>query len=151
MEKYFTVDQVAKLIDMHPKTVRKFIKEGKLRANKVGKQWRITGHDLSVFTEGSDEKVSESTNPDVVLSINGEESSERVKISAVVDINLKHRDEWDRISTFLMAVLNNKDPKYGKSTINLNFLEKEMKARVLLWGNIEFIQNMLDTISMLTN
>ena len=31
---------------MHPKTIQKYIREGKLRAAKVGKSWRVTGHDI---------------------------------------------------------------------------------------------------------
>ena len=39
--KFYTIDQVAEVLDIHHKTVRKFIKEGRLKANKIGKQWRI--------------------------------------------------------------------------------------------------------------
>jgi len=41
-EKFYTIDQIADLLGMHHKTIRKFINEGKLGARKVGKQWRIS-------------------------------------------------------------------------------------------------------------
>ena len=50
-ETYYTVEQIAQMLQMHPKTVQRYIREGKLRAVKVGKGWRISGHDLSTFTE----------------------------------------------------------------------------------------------------
>ena len=50
-DKFYTIDKIAEMLGMHHKTIRKFITEGKLRANKVGKQWRISGHDLSLFME----------------------------------------------------------------------------------------------------
>ena len=50
-ETYYTVEKISKLLSIHPKTVQRYIREGKLRANKVGKGWRVSGHDLSVFME----------------------------------------------------------------------------------------------------
>lgn len=55
--KFYTIDQVAEILDIHHKTVRKFIKEGKLKANKVGKQWRISQIDLEVFTENKNSAI----------------------------------------------------------------------------------------------
>lgn len=40
---------------MHHKTIRNFITEGKLRAVKVGKQWRISHDDLSSFMDKNKE------------------------------------------------------------------------------------------------
>ena len=52
-EKFYTIDQIAEILGMHHKTIRRFITKGKLRANKIGKQWRISGHDLSLFMESN--------------------------------------------------------------------------------------------------
>ena len=57
-EKFYTIDQIAEILGMHHKTIRKFITEGKLRANKVGKQWRISGHDLSLFMEDNNVNIN---------------------------------------------------------------------------------------------
>ena len=65
-ETYYTVEQIAQMLQMHPKTVQRYIREGKLRAVKVGKGWRIGGHDLSVFTEGETAQRGES--PTAVVS-----------------------------------------------------------------------------------
>ena len=58
---YFTVEQVSELLSLHPKTVQRYIREGKLRATKIGKGWRIAGHDLSVFTENAPDIPQKST------------------------------------------------------------------------------------------
>ena len=49
MNTHYTVEQAAELLAMHPKTIQRYIREGKLRAAKIGKGWRIAGRDLSVF------------------------------------------------------------------------------------------------------
>lgn len=150
--KYYTVDEVSEMIGMHPKTIRRFIREGKLKANKVGKQWRITGHDLSIFAEGTNtNKYSKKNDIEFNTKSSAKTHDENIKVSSVVDINVIDMDKAMRISNTLMAVLNNKDPKYGNSTMNVQFIEKDLKIRVMLWGNIQFIKIMLDSISTLAN
>jgi excisionase family DNA binding protein len=46
----YTVSQAAGLLQPHEKTVQRYIREGKLPATKIGRSYRISGHDLSVFT-----------------------------------------------------------------------------------------------------
>ena len=145
---YYTVDKVSEMIGMHPKTIRKYINEGKLKANKVGKQWRITGHDLSVFTEG---EVKEKENDVEFETSSTETSDKKVKVSTVIDIDVNNKDEAMRISNTLLAVMNTKDPKLGHATLNVQFIEKDNKVRLMLWGSIAFTEVMLDCVTMLTD
>lgn len=154
-EKFYTVDQIAEMLEMHPKTIRKFIREGKLRANKVGKQWRITGNDLSNFTEGNKTSISNitGTKNDETYTVEEMTSTnfQKANVSAVVDIIVEDKEESTRISNTLIAVMNSKDPKYGKSTINIQYIENDNKIRVMLWGTISFVETMLSCISVLIN
>lgn len=154
-EKFYTVDQIAEILGMHHKTIRKFITEGKLRANKVGKQWRISGHDLSLFMENNnvnirnkneaeDEKIEFSTSNDNINKTN------KINISTVVDINEVDMDEHRRISNMLLAVMNSKDYKMRNSTINIKYYQKDKNLKIMLWGDMEFTKEMLDYISTLT-
>ncbi|AGF55770.1 excisionase family DNA binding protein [Clostridium saccharoperbutylacetonicum] len=152
---FYTIDKIAEILGMHHKTIRKFITEGKLAASKVGKQWRISGHDLSLFMEKNnvninDKNITEESNIDFIT--NGEvkvTEKQKINVSTVVDINDVDKDEYFRISNTLIAVMNCKDPKMGKSTINMKYDEKENRLRVLLWGTVSFIEEMLKSISML--
>ena len=54
MERYYTVDIIAKMLSMHPKTIQRYIREGKLHAKKVGKSWQVQEQDLRNFMESSD-------------------------------------------------------------------------------------------------
>jgi excisionase family DNA binding protein len=147
MDKFYTVDQISKMLDMHPKTIQRYIREGKLNATKVGKGWRVTGHDLSIFTErpnGTADKI-------MMPKVAEEPREDKIKISAVVDIDTYEADEAVRIMNMLTAVLNAKPSGYGKSTMSAQFIESERKVRVMLWGNIKFMENMLSSLSVLTD
>lgn len=47
----YTTDQVAKLLQIHPLTVLKYINSGKLRAVRLGRVYRVTETSLQKFLE----------------------------------------------------------------------------------------------------
>ena len=86
-EAFYTVEQVANLLQMHPKTItiQRYIREGKLSAVKFGKGWRVSGHDLSVFTESAT-----FTEARIAAALeNGD--APRATASAVVDVTVSGR------------------------------------------------------------
>jgi excisionase family DNA binding protein len=139
-ENLYTVDQVAELIGMHPKTIRRFIREGKLKANKVGKQYRINGHDLSLFTEGDVQRE---------MTVDHEETQRGTSISMVVDVKSVSEDNSTRIANMLLAVMNHKDSSYGKATMQTKYYPSEGKLQILIWGSLKFTKMMLENIEML--
>lgn len=138
MDKYYTVEQVSDLLSMHPKTIQRYIREGKLQAKKVGKGWRITGHDLSVFTEGAD----------VVDTDIGKPIEDKITMSAVIDIKASCHEESIRITNMLTGALNSKQANIQRSTMHIQYIEYEKTLRITLWGGIDFVQKMLNIISI---
>lgn len=156
-EKFYTIDQIAEILGMHHKTIRKFITEGKLRANKVGKQWRISGHDLSLFMEDNNVNIKNNNKleSEKIEFSNGDIDSNnrtsKINVSTVIDINEVDIDEHKRISNMLLALMNSKDSKIRNSTINIKYYKNNKNLKVMLWGDIEFTNAMLDFISTITN
>ena len=50
-EKFYTVDEVAIILKVNPMTVYRWIKAGKLKSYKAGKQYRVKKEDLDKFLE----------------------------------------------------------------------------------------------------
>lgn len=138
MDKYYTVEQVSDLLSMHPKTIQRYIREGKLQAKKVGKGWRIAGHDLSVFTEGSSVADADFSKP----------IDEKITMSTVIDIKTSCPEESIQITNMLIGASNSKQTGVQRSTMHTQYIEYEKTLRVTLWGGIEFVQKMLDIISV---
>lgn len=147
-EKFYTIDQVANILGMHHKTIRKFIKDGKLKANKVGKQWRVSQEDLNSFMDVKSENEDKS----IEFRLNASKnlvSIPKVNVSTVVEINNISNNEYSRLSNLLLALTNNPALISGGATINLKYTENENRLRVMLWGDIKFIEEMLSSISLL--
>lgn len=149
----FTVEQVAQKLDLHPKTIRRFIREEKLKAKKIGKQWRITDVAIKDFMGQNDTHAVE-TNPQSEASFfttdSGGETPRKVQVSAVVDIFVADIEEAVRISNTLFAILNCKDPSYGSARCDHIFYQKDLKARYILWGSPRFIAAILECIEAIT-
>ncbi len=139
-EKYYTVEQISEMLNIHPKTIQRYIREGKLRAGKIGKSWRVTGHDLSVFMESTKLPSGRET----IHSI--EKSSYEIKVSSVIDIDVQGKDDAIRIMNTVTAALNTNLPEYGHPTMHAQFLESECKVRVTIWGNIQFAHAIIQLI-----
>ena len=52
-EKFFTTEQVASILQVHPFTILKFIKQGRLKGIKLGRVYRIKESDIKNFLEES--------------------------------------------------------------------------------------------------
>ncbi|NLK88301.1 MAG: helix-turn-helix domain-containing protein [Clostridiaceae bacterium] len=137
---YYTVEQISEILNIHPKTIQRYIREGRLPAVKIGKSWRITGHDLSVFIEGEGSMGSASK----------KRTTQSTIASSVVDINVNRKQDAIRIMNTLTASLNTKPPEYGRSSMQTQYIERENMVRVTLWGDVRFMAIMMDTIAALT-
>lgn len=157
-ERFYTIDQVAQILGMHHKTIRKFISDSKLNANKVGKQWRIAKQDLDAFMEinnNNGNSIDKNTYKESGIEFTVDKSNptnkfSKVNVSTVIDINEVDREEYERLSSLLLAIMNSSDARINRSTMNLKYTENENKLRVMLWGNIKFTEELLDSISILT-
>ncbi|HWP79347.1 MAG TPA: helix-turn-helix domain-containing protein [Candidatus Acidoferrum sp.] len=137
--KYYTVEQISKLLDIHPKTVQRYIREGKLRATKLGKGWRVGGHELSIFLESAGVKGPA---PEA-------EPARSATASSVVDIPVRGNDGAIRIMNALTGALSSKPPEYSRSSMHSQYIERENMIRVTLWGDLRFMAMMMDMLTAL--
>lgn len=91
MEQYYSVEQVAELLGLHVRTVRGYIRDGRLNATRIGKQYRIARADLEALTGGP------------VAPVSSAAARHRAEVSSVVRIEDVDRAAVDRITTAVLA------------------------------------------------
>lgn len=135
----YSVDQISEILKIHPKTVQRYIREGRLRATKIGKSWRVSGHDLSVFIDKdiADERINENSQPRKTMA------------SSVIDVTAINHEDAMRLMNTLTASLNAKASDYGHTSMQAQYIEGEQLVRISLWGDIRFMAIMMDTINTL--
>lgn len=93
-QKYFIVEDLAKILDITPLTVREYLKKGKIKAVKVGMRWYIAEKNLIAFLGGGrffdqpDNKIMDDINQAIKLTFesNVEWLAYRVKEIIVKDL-----------------------------------------------------------------
>jgi excisionase family DNA binding protein len=54
MDKLYTLKEAAELLNVSTKTVTRYIKQGNLKASKLGSQWRIKPSEVERFVDKSE-------------------------------------------------------------------------------------------------
>ena len=140
--KMYSVQQVAKLLDLHPKTVRRFIREGVLKAHKIGREWRVQQVDLAAYAHA--ELANIPPEPVSTTPLN-----DRVRFSAAIELEESRSDEVTRISNTLVAMLNGKDPAWGPASYELTYHPEHHKARFVVYGTPAFLRATLELLANL--
>ena len=66
MDDILTAEQVAQILQVHQFTVLKFIKQGKLKASKLGRVYRIRRSDVDKFLDDQVEKKEFNSEPESI-------------------------------------------------------------------------------------
>ena len=70
-QKFFTTEQVANILQVHPFTILRYLKEGKLQGIKLGRVYRIMESDVKIFLE---ERMTVAKSPKVTSNLKAEQS-----------------------------------------------------------------------------
>lgn len=142
--KLYSIAELTSILKLHPKTILRFIHEGKIKSRKIGRSWMVHEDDLKAYAHGEFAVREEPRLEPDYGSI-----SERITVSAVVEINEQNSEEAGRISNTLMAMLNCKDESWGKSRFDFFYYPEAQKAKYLFYGSPKFIAEILRSFDML--
>jgi|SRR5579859_5246545 len=87
----YSVEQVAERLGLHVKTVRNYVREGRLKAVRIGKQYRIAREDLEAMT-GRPEPPPEPVRRE-----------RHVEVSSIIEIDAISPETANRLTMPLMA------------------------------------------------
>ncbi|MFA5151777.1 MAG: helix-turn-helix domain-containing protein, partial [Clostridia bacterium] len=142
----YTINELSRILDLHPKTILRFIKEGKIQANKIGRTWRVTEDELKSFCHGE-----LASNDILVLKPDYDTLNNRISISAVIEIKEQNSEEASRISNMFMAVLNSESDVKSRSRFDFFYYPEIEKAKYVFYGSADFVTKIIEMFNQLTN
>jgi len=147
MADLLTVDQFAQMLDMHPRTIRRYIRDNQLKATKVGGEWRIRKEDAEMFMGSKLEEIRSEAVEDVQAFIDGKDSEVdgRLQVCTVLDCYVEPA-EAAKISEAIMGFMNQPDPTRGKAKFQYFFDDEDKKGRYIIWGNPSFVGKVLSAV-----
>ena len=139
MSELYSVEQVAERLGLHVKTVRNYVREGRLKAVRIGKQYRIAGEDLAALTGGS---VPATPREDV-------QRTRHVEVSSVVAVDAISRQDADRVMTLVMAAVNGRREDDDPMRVQTVYDEERARLRILLLGGVQTSAELLRLVGAL--
>ncbi len=138
--KLYSISDLQTILKLHPKTILRFIHEGKIKARKIGRSWMVSEDELKIYCHGelSDKQIPE-------LTPNYDTLEDRIRVSAVVEIIEQNSDEASRISNSLLAMLNSEKGVNGKSRFDFFYYPETGKAKYVFYGNPGFIGRIMNS------
>ncbi|HEU4618805.1 MAG TPA: helix-turn-helix domain-containing protein [Gammaproteobacteria bacterium] len=138
-EELLSVFEIAKRLKLHVKTVRNYVREGKLKAVRVGKQYRISRADVEAFTG-------------FPLPLTERERARRqreVGVSCVVRVDAISPEASRRIESSLAAFVNR--DRIGEEPLRADTIyDREIgHLEIMLFGGVNSTASALKLIAAL--
>jgi excisionase family DNA binding protein len=132
----FSVDQVAERLGLHVRTVRNYVRDGRLKAVRIGKQYRIPRESLEALTgqraPESDETVA---------------TRRHVEASSIVEIDGIGSDAASRMTTALMAGATGGPEPGAPLRIDTVYDPERARLKVILTGSLGSTTSLLKFIN----
>ena len=123
----YSPEQVAERLGLHVRTVRNYVRDGRLRAVRIGKQYRIAGKDLAELT-GQPAPASEATAP---------LGRPHAEVTSVVELDAIPVEMATRITNTLMAAANGRGQQEAPSRAQTLYHPERMHMKIILVGSME--------------
>ena len=136
----YTIERVAELLNLHVKTVRAYVRSGRLKATRIGKSYRITRADLEAFAGTSAIDLPATTT---------QAQARHVILSSIVDADGVTREVADRISTLLMSALNSRRGGGSEVRADVIYYPEQSKLRVTITGSPDIAASLVRVVTSL--
>lgn len=124
---FYSPDEVAELLNLHVRTVRRYIREGRLKASRIGKQYRVGASDLDSFV-GVHEAQGAAASAG---------RQRRALVSTTVDIEAISPDETYRITTALTGAFSAEQGEGTRKRLDCIYYEEQGRLRIIVNAELE--------------
>src|SRR4249919_2172300 len=134
-----SVDQVATQLGMHVRTVRRYVRDGKLKAVRIGKQYRIAASDLATLT-------GRPLAPEVPVS-----RHRQVEASTVVQIDAISPQDAQRVVNGVGGAIRGRD-RNTDTPLRVETVYDEIRARlkIIITGSLASTSALLQLVTLYT-
>jgi len=136
-QELYSVEQVADRLGLHVRTVRNYVREGRLKAVRIGKQYRIAREDLEAMTG----RPASAFDPEPVRR------NRHVEVSSIVQIDAISPDASSRVTNLLVGAANSRRGSEEPLHIETIYDEVRGRLKVILVGDMDTNAAMLKVIS----
>ncbi|MCG5448820.1 helix-turn-helix domain-containing protein [Micromonospora hortensis] len=135
-EEVYSVEQVADRLNLHVRTVRGYIRSGRLRGVRIGKQYRIAASDLDALTGQAP------TTPGV---------ARQAEVSSIVQIDGVDRAAADRLGTLVLTSANTAHDQANPLRVQTVHDEQRHRLKIIILGDPAATAELLHLLDAVLN
>jgi excisionase family DNA binding protein len=132
----YSVQQVADHLGLHVRTVRNYVRDGRLKAVRIGKQYRIAAEDLASVTGRA------------ASSIEPVRRNRHVEVSSIVEIDAVSPETASRVTNLLLGAANTRRPPGQPLRVETIYDAERARLKVILVGDMKASASMFKAIEM---
>ena len=136
-QRLYSVEQVAESLGLHVRTVRNYVRDGRLKAVRIGKQYRIARVDLDALTGQKAAASGNETPP----------GRRHVEVSSIVQIEAIGFDAASRVTNTLLAAAKGRPEGDHPLRVDTIYDQERARLKVLLSGSIATTASLLKFIT----
>jgi excisionase family DNA binding protein len=133
----YSVEQVSDLLGLHVRTVRNYLRDGRLKGVRIGKQYRVSRADLEVFTGRP------------ITPRDPVRRDRHIEVASVVQVDAISPDAAGRMGNMLMAAARGRDEGDQPLRIDTIYDEERGRLKVIVAGGLGTSVGLLKMISTL--
>lgn len=133
-EQLYSVEQVAERLGLHVRTIRNYVRDGKLRAVRIGKQYRISGDDLEAFTG----------RPVPPTAAETARTTKHSEVSSIVEIDAVNPETAQRIWTLVTAAGTSRDGGGQRLRVETAYDTERARMKVIILGGLADTARLLE-------
>jgi len=138
MSEFFSAEQVANQLGLHVRTVRSYVRDGRLKAVRIGKQYRIAREDLEAFAGL----------PAAALAPVPVVRQRHVEVSSVVEIDAIAAEAANRITRGVMATASGRPDDGVRLRIDATYDETRARLKFIITGGLSTTAQFLGFINL---
>ena len=136
-QQLYSVEQVAESLGLHVRTVRNYVRDGRLKAVRIGKQYRIAREHLEALTGQPADAPATASTP----------SRRHVEVSSIVQIEAIGFDAASRVTNTLLAAAKSRPEGDDPLRVDTIYDQERARLKVILSGGIVTTTSLLTFIT----
>jgi excisionase family DNA binding protein len=135
-----SIDQVAEQLGLHVRTVRRYVRHGRLRAVRIGKQYRVSRDALDALTGR--------TAPATLAAAAATDGARYAEVSSIVQVDGVGADTAGRITTALLAAAKGNSDAADPLRIDTIYDPERARLKVILNGSVPTTASLLKFLNV---
>ena len=119
----YSLEQVAERLGLQVRTVRSYVRSGRLKAIRIGKQYRVTRESLEDLTGAA-------------LPRHAVPRRRQVEVSSVIQVDAVSQDTASRVTTHLVEAAKAADDSGSALRVETIYDEERSQLKVIVIGSL---------------